>query len=95
MATGLMHSPATKVGCWGPGHELRDSLGVCTVFHPRSCRALSPRSPSECPAPPPATHRPKLPVMGYEETKEPRTLATPEETKERGWGGTAGSVSPS
>lgn len=26
MATGLMHSPATKVGCWGPGHELRDPL---------------------------------------------------------------------
>lgn len=32
--------------------------------------------------------------MGYEETKEPRTLATPEETKEKGWRGTAGAVSP-
>lgn len=50
-------------------------------LHSRSCRAPSPRSPRESPAPPPATHRPKLPVMGNEETKEPRTLATPEETR--------------
>lgn len=83
-----MHSPATKVGFWGPGHELRDSLGSAeSFFHSRSCRAPSSHSPSESPAPPPATHRPKLPVMGYEETKEPRTLATPEETR-RGAGET-------